>query len=313
MVVITLVTALIILVNIILFYPFSTTPNVRYVYSFEISNVKPVSVAYDPKNDRIIVADGNNEILIYDKDGRLMKKFGQTGEESGEFNGIMGLTYDPKNDRIIVADGNNKRIQIFDKDGNFLFMFKVFTDDISIAPAAITYDANNDRIIVGGAFTSTLFIYDKSGNFLTSFDIPKCNRFESTFPSMRVLFTHHIVYDVKNDRIIVAAKDGCADNVYIFKEGKLISTLSPPPSVSYLGESRVTYDLNNYRIIVISLMQKRTSIWLYDKDGDFITSINYNNIGDISDITYDSNNERLIIAEYKYDDYGRVQILTLTR
>ncbi len=75
---------------------------------------EPYGVAYDPNNDRIIVADSNNHrVQVFDKHGNFLFTFGIIGSDNGEFDEPYGVAYDPNNDRIIVADSNNHRVQVF--------------------------------------------------------------------------------------------------------------------------------------------------------------------------------------------------------
>ncbi|MFC0876586.1 hypothetical protein ACE01N_08320 [Saccharicrinis sp. FJH2] len=58
---------------------------------------------------------------VYEK-WQLIKSIGERGSEEGNFNFHYDIVVD-KNDNIYVSDGGNERIQIFDKDGNFIKIF----------------------------------------------------------------------------------------------------------------------------------------------------------------------------------------------
>jgi streptogramin lyase len=62
---------------------------------------------------------GKSEILKFSKDGKLIKRWGQTGSGRGEFDQPHTLAFDSKG-RLFVGDRNNNRIQILDQDGNVL-------------------------------------------------------------------------------------------------------------------------------------------------------------------------------------------------
>jgi DNA-binding beta-propeller fold protein YncE len=67
------------------------------------------------------VADGigtNNRIAKFDKDGRFLLHWGQTGSGQGQFNGAKAIAIDAQ-DNVYVADIGNKRIQVFDAQGTF--------------------------------------------------------------------------------------------------------------------------------------------------------------------------------------------------
>jgi sugar lactone lactonase YvrE len=84
---------------------------------------------------------GNNRILKFTKDGKLIKSWGKLGTGPGEFDQPHALAFDSKG-RLFVGDRNNNRIQIFDQDGNFLAQMKQFS-----RPSGIFID-KNDMIYV---------------------------------------------------------------------------------------------------------------------------------------------------------------------
>lgn len=81
---------------------------------------RPTDVTWD-RAGNIFIADGigtNNRIAKFDKDGKFLKSWGQTGAENGQFSGIRSLAMDAQGN-VYVADEGNKRIQVFDSEGNF--------------------------------------------------------------------------------------------------------------------------------------------------------------------------------------------------
>ena len=84
---------------------------------------------------------GKSEILKFSKDGKLIKRWGQTGTGPGEFDQPHALAMDSKG-RLFIGDRNNNRIQIFDQNGKFLEEWKQFS-----RPSGIYID-KNDTIYV---------------------------------------------------------------------------------------------------------------------------------------------------------------------
>ena len=85
---------------------------------------RPTDVAWD-KAANIYVADGigtNNRIAKFDKDGKFLTHWGQTGKGPGQFEGVKGLALDAQGN-VYAADFGNKRIQVFDGEGKFLREF----------------------------------------------------------------------------------------------------------------------------------------------------------------------------------------------
>jgi len=71
----------------------------------------PKNITTDP-NDYILVTDFNDRVVIFDKYGNLVHKFGSHGFGDGEFSWPCGIAVNQNGD-IYVSDHDNKRIQIF--------------------------------------------------------------------------------------------------------------------------------------------------------------------------------------------------------
>ena len=86
----------------------------------------PTDVAWD-SDDNIYISDGyvNSRVAKFDKHGNWVKSWGSRGtggahatENPGQFNTPHNIGVDRQNN-VYVADRGNRRIQVFDRDGNF--------------------------------------------------------------------------------------------------------------------------------------------------------------------------------------------------
>jgi sugar lactone lactonase YvrE len=91
--------------------------------------VGPSACVSAPNGD-IIIADGHwprpakaqqdgDRLVRYTRDGKFVREYGKMGRGPGEFMGPHALAIDSQN-RLFVADRSNNRLQIFDKDMNYL-------------------------------------------------------------------------------------------------------------------------------------------------------------------------------------------------
>lgn len=88
--------------------------------------VQPSAVAVSPQGDRLYVVDtgetnkGGHQLLILDRQGKLLKQLGHLGRETGEFYLPTDVAVSPKDGTVYVLDAGNFRVQAFDRDGKFL-------------------------------------------------------------------------------------------------------------------------------------------------------------------------------------------------
>jgi len=89
---------------------------------------KPASFAVDPANGEVYIADGygNRRIVVFDRGGNYLRQFGRQataaeneGALGGVFFGVVHCVVLSRDGLLYVADRDGKRIQIFDKQGNF--------------------------------------------------------------------------------------------------------------------------------------------------------------------------------------------------
>jgi hypothetical protein len=97
--------------------------------------VQPTACASTPDGN-ILIADGHwprpskmvqdvDRLVWYTRDGKFIKAFGKQGSKPGEFLGPHALAFDSQG-RLFVADRSNNRVQIFDKDMNFVDEWRHF-------------------------------------------------------------------------------------------------------------------------------------------------------------------------------------------
>ncbi|XP_068672143.1 E3 ubiquitin-protein ligase TRIM71-like [Montipora foliosa] len=119
-------------------------------------------------------------ILMFDKEGKYLRRFGRKGEKAGELNGPSGLTF-VDDDNILVAEQFNHRIQQFNvhtenvvksfgskglRDSEFKIPTRFCVDDEGRVAVA---DCHNNRIQVFTKDGEFLFIFGDNGSGKLSF------------------------------------------------------------------------------------------------------------------------------------------------
>src|SRR6202166_5240792 len=103
---------------------------------------RPTDVAWDASGN-IYVADGygNARVAKFDKDGKFVKSWGSKGDAQGQFDTVHGIALDSQ-ENVYVADSGNRRIQVFDRNGNF----KTHISNVG-SPAAICITPGRNQVL----------------------------------------------------------------------------------------------------------------------------------------------------------------------
>ena len=120
----------------------------------------------------IVVADFElNAIFVFDKNGSLMLKVGhpegKPGSDIAEFNHPTFVCIG-KDDAMIVSDGDNHRIQVFDKNGKFLFMFgsQGTRKGQFLMPFGVVADKYGNILVVDGG-NKRIQIFGQDGKYVS--------------------------------------------------------------------------------------------------------------------------------------------------
>ena len=112
----------------------------------------PSHVAVAPDTGDIWITDGhrggNNRLVRFDRNGKFKMQIGggvdSATSERGLFRDPHHIAFDSEG-RIYISDRGNNRVQIFDKEGQFLAVWTQFG-----RPSSIAFDANDNIYVVDG-------------------------------------------------------------------------------------------------------------------------------------------------------------------
>jgi len=215
------------------------------VRSFEIDFL-PLQIKMD-EDINIYVSGRKNKILMFNKNGKLLRRFCGEGEGPGE---VVALgTFYVKNKRLYVNDWNRKRIEIFNvNSGKYMKTLK-YKGDVQIADF-IKVNNNGGLYIIGGKFNKERLVMEEFVGKLEGkedeFVIKKISRkFDNEFikavikGGKRVAvfnpFYKQVIYDVYDGdvywgdpdemKLLSMVKEGKA-KVYMSKEGEYRKKIS---------------------------------------------------------------------------------------
>lgn len=215
----------------------------------------PQGIAFD-KNGEIYIAERNNgRISIFDLKGNFKRFVAELGL-------IYGRTYSPEGiclhkDFILLADTRNHRIQIFNKQGEVVFVIGELGDgdDQFRLPTSVAV-TKNDLIYVVDSKHNYIKVFSIKGNFIKKFGGTSTKEKEKGYFNL----PFGITLDENRNRVCVS--DIMNDRIQVFNlEGKFIDVLdeakgycfNKPKGISFDQEGNLLIaDTNNNQIQIIS-------------------------------------------------------------
>ena len=130
---------------------------------------RPTGIAVDSTAQRIYVTDTlRNQIFEMDMQGSVLRKIGKQGAGKGEFNYPTELRL--HGDNLAVVDAMNFRVQVLDKNGEFLYAIGKIGDDVGgmFRPKGVGFDSEGHLYVVDGMW-SVVQVFNEQGQLLYYF------------------------------------------------------------------------------------------------------------------------------------------------
>jgi len=122
---------------------------------------QPQDIAFLPDGS-MLVADGlvNSRVIKFDKNDRVVAKWGTKGNGPGQFDRLHGIDAD-RNGRVYVIDRGNARVQVFDQNGKHLDTWTGFRFPNHVIAAS------DGSVWIADGTNARLLKYDRNGKLLT--------------------------------------------------------------------------------------------------------------------------------------------------
>jgi len=131
----------------------------------------PRGLAFDHHRGLLLASDCNNRVQVFscddDDGGSFVSKFGEEGDQPGQFKGPCGLAIDHDHDRILITDSGNSQVQSWSlSEQSFLSCIGKFgSGDLEFKfPRGIAIDKHHHRIVIADTNNNRLV-------FLSSIDL----------------------------------------------------------------------------------------------------------------------------------------------
>ena len=131
---------------------------------------KPNCIAVNSKGTIAVSDNEEHCILIFDKDGNFVRKFGCYGEGPGQLANPAGMTF-LNNNEVLVVDDDNGQIQQFNvQTGNFVKNFgKRGTGDGEFTAPQGIFISDEGHVIVADCLNNRIQVFDEDGKFMSKF------------------------------------------------------------------------------------------------------------------------------------------------
>ncbi len=120
-----------------------------------------------PSGSFYVSDNSKNEVYKIDNDGNVLKEVGGYGWKNGLFDDPSDVFANELN--VYVCDKNNDRIQIFDKNLNYLSEFKTSDNESSMyifeKPTCFSISNQSDLLVLD-SYNKRILKYDLTGRFL---------------------------------------------------------------------------------------------------------------------------------------------------
>ncbi|MDI6872023.1 MAG: 6-bladed beta-propeller [Bacillota bacterium] len=150
-------------------FKFSPEGQILYVLGSKKEFDSPSGVAVDKAQDVLYVVDSQlHKVLKFRaSDGTPLGSLGERGRGNGQFNFPTNIWVDQKTGRLLVSDTMNFRVQIFDRQGNFLKAFGEAGDGPGMMARSrgVAVDTDGHIYVVDAAFNN-FQVFNDQGQLL---------------------------------------------------------------------------------------------------------------------------------------------------
>lgn len=143
---------------------------------------QPTDLAFGPDGE-VFISDGygNSRVQKFAADGHFLKSWGVRGTLPGEFHLPHSLLFDVKG-RLLVGDRENNRIQVFDREGQFLEQWNGFAPyglALGAEGQIFVADARANQILRVDATGKVVQRWGRKGTAFGEFDLPHMLAFDA--------------------------------------------------------------------------------------------------------------------------------------
>ncbi len=181
------------------------------------SGVGADDVAIGPDDRIFAVGRAENSVAMMSPDGVTELVWGEYGDGAGRFRDPIAIAVDDSG-RVFVADRRLDRVQVFDRDGTWLRMWRLLDPDGAVYQPIDLAIGRQGTVyaLVRSPFPDRVLVYTAHGEFVRSWGAPDATQDART----QVVGPRSLAVQTANgtDRVHVACAYGTAWDVRVFEE-----------------------------------------------------------------------------------------------
>ncbi len=171
------------------------------VYKFELGNFNDAnSFSFSAAGFFYVSDSGSNEIIKIDTLGNVLKVVGGYGWSESQFDKPFDVFTNVLN--VYVTDYNNNRVQIFDKDLNFISEIKN-SDKIEFRFPTCAASSNQNVIFILDSDNKRILKLDRNGNLLLTIGDIDAGKFQLSSPIKFCIDTNFNLIVLNNDKLFL--------------------------------------------------------------------------------------------------------------
>ena len=217
----------------------SAAPTFEVVATYDAASLgldRPVALAIGPNGDAY-VTESNDRVSEITPDGVVVRRWGTTGSQPGQFDfnstnaddGAYASIAVGPDGKVYVSDSDNHRVQVFTSDGTFVREFG--TDGTGPGQFRLPFDLSVDP-------AGNVYVLDDSLMRLTKFDPDGNVVWTASGATDPELAGHGHDANIDSKGRIVLGNDDSGRVVYLDPEGKVVEAFLPTAG----GACNVTLD-----------------------------------------------------------------------